>query len=282
MCRCVWFLLLLAYVVPCEAKESRIVCVGGVLTEILYTLGAGHLLVGSDISSTYPEVAKKLPKVGYVRTLSAEGILSLAPDLVIITDQAGPQASVSQIKSTGVDMLVLKSPRSLDDVQEVIKVLAAVLERVAEGERLIEKIEQEAKVLSETVKQQGRAWRVLFILHHGTGAPMVAGVGTAADHIITLSGGKNVVTTYKGYKALTPESSVALKPDIILMTKRGLEQFGGKERLVQHPGLSLTTAVQNGRIIAMDALFLLGFGPRTIEAALALHRQYQVYYPFSQ
>lgn len=103
---------------------------------------------------------------------------------------------------------------------------------------------------------------------------MVAGVSTAADSIIALAGGQNAVSGYSGYKPLTPESAVAAQPDIILLTSQGLEAIGGSEGLRGLPGLALTPAVKNDQIIAMDALLLLGFGPRTADAAMTLHRKF--------
>ena len=92
---------------------KRVVSVGGALTETVYALGAGELLVGSDTTSYYPEAAANSPKVGYQRALSAEGILSLSPDLVIMTDEAGPPPVLAQLNSAGVNMLTLNAGRSL-------------------------------------------------------------------------------------------------------------------------------------------------------------------------
>jgi iron complex transport system substrate-binding protein len=79
------------------------------------------------------------------------------------------------------------------------------------------------------------------------------------------------VTGYEGYKPLSPEAATSLAPDILLVTTQGLEQSGGEAALLAAPGVSLTPAAKNGHVIAMDALLLLGFGPRTAEAALELN-----------
>ena len=74
------------------AKMPRIVSVSGATTEIVYALGAEKQLVGSDTTSLFPAAALQTPKVGYMRQLSAEGLLSLKPDAVITTHEAGPAA----------------------------------------------------------------------------------------------------------------------------------------------------------------------------------------------
>ena len=190
---------------------KRLVAVGGAVTEIVYALGAENLIAGSDTTSYFPPAAEKLPKVGYMRSLSAEGILSLRPDLLIVTDDAGPPAVLKQVESVGTKILRLKSGRSIADVEDSIRKLAKVLDREAQGKALLAKMDRDAATLAGEVSELKTPPRVMFILQHGGGAPMVAGGGTAADSIIRLSGGANVVTAYDGYKPLTPEAAVAMR-----------------------------------------------------------------------
>ena len=254
---------------------ERVITIGGALTETVYALGAKDLIVGSDTTSYYPPMAEKLPKVGYQRALSAEGILSLSPDLVILTEEAGPPPVLRQLESAEVEILTLKAGRSLEDVKANIQKIAEALNREETGAALIQKIDAESKKLTDSIATAKYKKRVMFILQHGGGAPLVAGKGTAADSIIALSGAANVVEDYDGYKPLSPEAAVALKPEVILITKRGLEQAGGKESLLNVPGISLTPAGRHGHVIAMDALLMLGFGPRAAQAASVLRKAYE-------
>ncbi|MCY4324456.1 MAG: ABC transporter substrate-binding protein [Betaproteobacteria bacterium] len=269
-------LLIVATVAAASAAvPQRVVTVGGALTEIAYALGAQELLVGSDTTSYFPAAAEKLPKVGYQRTLSAEGILSLAPDLLILTEEAGPPAVIKQLAATDVSMITLKAGRSVDDIKANVQAIGAALDRQRQANDLIARITAEQYALADLVERQPVNRTVLFILQHSGGAPLVAGTDTAADNIITLSGARNAVAGYRGYKPLTPEAAASLQPDIILTTKRGLAQAGGLPRLLDLPGLALTPAAASGNVIAMDALLLIGFGPRTVQAAIQLHDAYQ-------
>ncbi|WP_288902853.1 ABC transporter substrate-binding protein [uncultured Sneathiella sp.] len=250
---------------------KRIVSIGGALTETIYALDAGDLVVGSDTTSYYPPAAASAPKVGYMRALSAEGILSLSPDIVILSEESGPPTVLEQLKSAGVTMLELEAGRTIGDVKKNIKILAETLEKQGEGESLISEIDDTVSKLQEAIAAQESSRSVMFILQHSGGAPMVAGSKTAADSIIKLAGAENAVTGYDGYKPLSPEAATSLAPDILLVTTQGLEQSGGEATLLAAPGVSLTPAAKNGHVVAMDALLLLGFGPRTAEAALELN-----------
>lgn len=271
MTRILVFLSLFISTAAHADAPKRIVSVGGALTETIYALDAGDLVVGSDTTSYYPPAAASAPKVGYMRALSAEGILSLSPDLVILSEESGPPTVLEQLKSAGVTMLVLEAGRTIGDVKKNIKILAETLEKQGEGESLISEIDGTVSKLQEAIAAQESSKSAMFILQHSGGAPMVAGSKTAADSIIKLAGAENAVTGYDGYKPLSPEAATSLAPDVLLVTTQGLEQSGGEAALLAAPGVSLTPAAKNGHVVAMDALLLLGFGPRTAEAALELN-----------
>ena len=106
------FLVVLLLAEPTFAAGSqRIVSIGGAVTEIVYALGAGSDVVGSDTTSYFPPQAKNTPKVGYQRALSAEGILSLSPDVVLLSEESGPPKVLAQLESVGLHLVYLKAGR---------------------------------------------------------------------------------------------------------------------------------------------------------------------------
>ena len=267
--------LLFTVSVYAEQKPQRIITIGGALTEIIYQLDGGENLVANDTTSYYPSEAEKLPKVGYQRALSAEGILSLKPDLVIHTDEAGPGTVLKQLETANVNLLEIKSARSIDDIFNSINIIATAIGKEAEAKQLIADLQNKKKYLEQILSNQKEKQKVMFLLQHSGGAPMVAGTQTAADSIIKLSGAINVVTAYEGYKPLTPESVITQSPDIILVTSQGLALAGGEESLIKNNSLAMTPAGKNRNIVSMDSLLLLGFGPRTVDAAMQLHEQFE-------
>jgi iron complex transport system substrate-binding protein len=268
-------LTVILFSLPLHAEiPKRVITIGGSLTEIVYALDSQSLLVGSDTTSYYPEAAESLPKVGYQRTLSAEGILSLQPDLVILTEEAGPPAVLKQLKATGVDLISLKSSRSFNDVKNNITQIGEALHSIPQAQNLLKEIDQQYESLQNILESSRQSPQVLFLLQHAGGSPMVAGKDTAADSIIKLSGAKNVVKAFEGYKPFTPEAIIAMQPDVILVTAQGLEQVGSLDALLKIPGLAQTPAGQQKRVLVMDSLLLLGFGPRTPQAAIELHQMY--------
>lgn len=242
---------------------ERIVSLGGPVTETVYALGAGDLLVGADTSSVYPAAATKLPQVGYQRTVAAEGVLALRPTLVLATDEAGPPAALEQIRGAGVKVVLAPSEHSVAGAQAKVRAIAAALDKTPEGERLAAEIGRQAAEAQDLVAKRAGKPGVLFLYARGGGVMNVAGAATAADAMITLAGGRNAVSGYENYRPLTAEAAVAAAPDVILTLDRGLASVGGTDKLLEQPGLALTPAGKAKRVLSFDDLYLLGFGPRT-------------------
>lgn len=254
------------------AKDtSRIVSVGGALTEIVYALGARKTLVAVDTTSRYPaSVLKTLPDVGYMRTLSAEGILSLKPTLILADEDAGPPPQIKLLRVAGVPLIRIPKDPTPRGVVRKIRIVGMALGRVDSAERLAARFERDMASLAKTIATVGKKPRVLFVLSVGRGAPLASGRKTAADGIIQLAGGVNAIQGYDNYKPLTPEGAVTATPDVILVTHRTVKLMGGTDRILARTELRTTPAGRNKRIVAMDGLHMLGFGPRTPSAVKAL------------
>lgn len=265
------FPVLLAAVlaIPAHAAE-RIVSTAGAITETIYALGAQGELVAADVSSVYPAEATKLPSVGYARQLSAEGILSVNPTLVLVTEDAGPPEVLQQLETAKVKVVKLSNKHTPEAALERIQKIGEAVGRPAEAAKLVESVSADLDAAKALVASAKGKPSVLFIYARGGGTMNVSGTGTSADAIIELAGGKNAVTGYENYKPLTAEGAVAAAPDFILVTSRGLEASGGVDGLLKQPGIALTPAGKEKKIIAMDDLLLLGFGPRVGQAAKEL------------
>ena len=256
--------------VRAQQKQPRIVSVGSSITEIVYALGAEKLLVGVDTTSLYPEAARALPQVGYMRALSAEGVLSLKPTLIVATTAAGPAGTLEQLKATGIEVMILPDLYDYDSVVAKIAAVGRVTGKVAEAEAMIAKGREAMTTLSGKLKTAAAHPRVLFLLSMGGGAPQAAGRDTAAAGIIRLAGGVNAIDGYSGYRPLTPEAVIASKADFVLVTRQTVQAMGGLQAILDQPSLNRTPAGKAGKVLEFDALLLLGFGPRTPQAAAEL------------
>jgi len=251
--------------------SSRIITVGGAVAEVLYALGLGDRIVARDDSSIYPEVVTELPSVGYLRFLSAEPVLAVNPSLIIATEDVGPPEAVAQLQQSGVTFLIVPAEDTLDGAVEKIDMIAAALDREEQGAALIADMQADIAEAQELSQQVENTPRVMFVFVRGPAVLTVSGTGTGADEMIRLAGAQNVFD-HEGYIPMTSEA-VAAAPDVIVTNSTGLESIGGDlENFLELPGVSLTPAAENDRILYqnLDDVYLLGFTPRLGKAILEL------------
>lgn len=254
--------------------SQRVVVAGGSVTEIVYALGLGDRLLAVDSTSLYPAAATALPNVGYMRQLSAEPILALDPDVVLAVADSGPPAALEQIRDAGVPVVLIPDEPTPQGVLEKIAMIATALDAAAAGQALHDKVARELKAVAATFGDVAARPRVLFLLTISQNRTTVAaGRETSAEGIIALAGGVNAIDGFERYKPLSPEAAVAAAPEVLLITQRSLDLLGGKETLLATPEIALTPAGRDGRVVVMDGLLLLGFGPRTAKAAGVLGKQ---------
>jgi iron complex transport system substrate-binding protein len=252
------------------ADPSRVVSIGGSLTEIIYELGLESALVARDQTAYFPEAAQKLPDVGYMRALAPEGVLSVSPTALLVLEGAGPKEALDVLHSVGVEYQTVPESYSAEGVLEKVKDVGIMFGAEDKASTLASKIEGEFADLAESTGKITEPKKVLFILSNEGGQIQASGTGTAADGIIALAGAKNAVTEYPGYKALSEEAITIAAPDAIVMMDRTGAQAASDDELLAHPAIALTPAGKSKAIYRLDGAYLLGFGPRTAAAATEL------------
>jgi iron complex transport system substrate-binding protein len=248
------------------ADISRIVVLNGDIAEIVFALGLGPRVVATDTSATFPAEVKALPKVGYQRTLSAEGILSQRPTVVLGDESAGPPAVLEQIQSAGTPVVALATAKTLEAPAAKVRAVAAALGVGADGERLAAKVDAEiADARRPLARVTGATPRVAFLYVRGTSTMMIGGRGSGADAMIAGAGGVDAGTEagLVNFVPLTAEALVAANPDVLLLLRAGLESVGGVDGLLGLPGVAQTAAGQARRVLAYDDLYLVGLATRT-------------------
>ncbi|PRH25815.1 heme/hemin ABC transporter substrate-binding protein [Burkholderia multivorans] len=264
-----------------QSAPKRVVVIGGALAETAFALGGehahGYRLVGADTTCTYPEAAKRLPKVGYQRALSAEGLLSLRPDLVLASAEAGPPAAIAQVARAGVAVQTFDEHHDAESVRAKIAGIARALDMRDAGVALLRQFDRDWQAARDSVAAHvpggAQPPRVLFVLNHTGNQALVAGRRTAADAMIRYAGARNAMQGFDHYKPLTSEALAAAAPDVVLISDEGLAAVGGRAALLAAPGFAATPAGRAQRIVSLDALLLLGFGPRLPLAVTTLHRR---------
>ncbi len=245
---------------------SRLVVIGGSLTEIVYALGEEEHLVARDSTSTVPSEAAKLPDIGYMRQLSPEGVLSVAPTAILALEGSGPPETMDVLSRASVPLTVVPETYDRAGILRKIRFVGAALGQDAKAEELAAEVAQDIDAARSLIDGVAARKRVLFILSLQGGRILASGTGTAADGIIRMAGGVNAMDAFTGYKQVSDEAVTQARPDVILMMSRGGDLDAADAELLANPALAGTPAGQNRAIVRMEGSYLLGFGPRTAGA----------------
>ncbi|MEO9874758.1 MAG: ABC transporter substrate-binding protein [Anderseniella sp.] len=266
--------LLAAITGPVEAagktNASRIVSIGGSVTEIIYMLGSSDKIVAVDSTSVFPATALETKaSVGYMRQISPEGVLSTRPDLVVAIEGAGPPQALAVLQESGIAYEKIPNRPSTAGVIEKITHIAELLGKQKQAKQEISRIESDLALLKTAKGSISKQKKVLFLLTAASDRMVAGGTGTSAAGIIELAGGENAITSFAGYKPVSTEAVIAMKPDAILILDRG--GHGADPSVISNnPAFSDLPATLNKDIFAMDGSLLLGFGPRVVDAAWML------------
>jgi iron complex transport system substrate-binding protein len=249
---------------------SRILSIGGDVTEILYALKADDKIIAVDSTSQFPaDALKTKANVGYLRALSSEGVLSTNPSLTIAGKDAGPPPVVAVLKASSIPYIEVPDNQTPEGVAATIRFIASVVGAQAAGDALAKDVENDFALLAEQRAKISKPKRALFILSVQNGRATIGGTGTSADAMIKLAGAENVAAGAQGYKPLADEAAVELAPDAIVTMQHGRDG-PPSAHIASVKSLQGSPALQNHQVIEMNGLYLLGFGPRCARAAREL------------
>jgi iron complex transport system substrate-binding protein len=249
-------------------KDQRIVSLSKQLTEYVFALGKGHNLVAVDLSSTYPDSAKLLKTVGYHRALSPESIIAMNPDLVIHSNDIGPENVLPQIAKAGLNIKAFGGANTIDSAKLLMKELGFFLGEEKKADSLVNTFTTSIQHATDSLNALHIVdTPTVMIIHFGRANNIyfiVSGRKGVADKIISMAGGKVVKYNAKGARQISAEAVAEANPDIIIATDYGYDQMGSMEKFITDvPGVSLTNAAKNKRIIRFEEHDLIYFGPRS-------------------
>jgi iron complex transport system substrate-binding protein len=249
-----------------QSAGPRVVSVSKQINEFLYEIGAEDVLVARDLTSIYPRQITRLPSVGYHRALSAEGIISMRPTMLLTDGNLGPDAVVEQVRKVGIPVVIMSPGSSLDSAEALMAHLGERFHHERQADSVLAGWRQGmAGALADSTRWAGQPRPRVLVMHFGqiNNSYLAMKRGSAADRIIEWAGGVNAVDSVGGMLRLTPELIARAAPDVIIATDVGFDRVGSAAKFATLPGVSLTPAAKSGRIYRVDETEVMYFGPRT-------------------
>jgi iron complex transport system substrate-binding protein len=273
----IFIILILSFYGAALAAESavpphRIVSLAPSTTEILFALGLGDNIVADTTFCDYPEDAKKKPKIGGMSNPSLEAIITMKPDLVVMTTDGNPKEIEERLRSLHIRTYVFTA-RRLVELPQGIRDMGVVVGVKERAERLAREIEtgintvkgrKSAMVTDHDVRNPKSAipLKVLFIVWP---EPLiVAGPGTVMDDAISLLGYENIVAAAKtSYPKYSIEEVIRQAPDVIFVGKASGMDIRDLSRKILNRLASVPAVGNNSVCYISDNLYRLG--PRVIK-----------------
>lgn len=252
-----------------RAGGGRLVTIGGAVTETVFALGQGERVMAVDSTSRFPSRVSGLGQIGYLRALAPEGLIGLAPDLLLVSEEAGPPQALAVLRAAGAPLAMVPDQAGPDAIGRKITSVAAALGM--DGSALSQAVASDWRALDTSVSAL-RPLRAVFVLSTARGAPLVSGSQTHADAMLRAAGAQNVVRGFSGYRPLSAELAASLAPEVIVMMDHALAEAGGAQAVLRVPALAVTPAAAGRRVVALDGSYMLNFGPRAAHARRDLAR----------
>ncbi len=256
-------------------KDMRIVCLSKQLTEMVFALGKGHNIVAVDLSSTYPDSAKLLKTVGYHRALSPESIIAMNPDLVIHSNDIGPETVLPQITTAGLNIKAFGGANTIDSAKLLLKALGNFFGVEKKADSIIAKMNVDLASAADSLKALGiKDSLKVMIIHFGlrnNNYFVMSGRNGVGDKMIRLAGCTPATYNGQGAREMSPEAVALANPDVIIATDFGFDKMGSMDKFISSvPGVALTNAGKNKRIVRFEEHDIVYFGPRSGENIIKL------------
>jgi len=245
--------------VTLPASARRIVSLAPSITESLFAIGAGEQVVGVTDYCNFPPEATRRQHVGGMITPSIETIVSLKPDLILVSMEGNLREDFLRL----VDLhapVVVTNPRTLDDIAHSLHLLGTLTGHTDQADSLVRHLTGQRQRILERIS--ARRQRVLMFVSL---QPLIAvGAGTFLHDLLTCAGASNLAAhTGMTYPAYSREAMTAEDPDVLLILSDALPVL---ERVTAlFPEWARLTAVQKGRVFLVNADLVSRPGPRAVD-----------------
>lgn len=240
---------------------QRIVSLSPHITEQLFAIGAGDLIVGTVEWSDYPEAAKNISLVGSSSAINYEVLMRHDPDLVLAWRSGNGERVVSRLRALGFTVYV-QEPERLEDIPQELSRLGVLTGREQEADAVVKAFSKRIGELRQRYSQRA----TVRVFQQIWNQPLITlnGAHLASD-IIRLCGGHNIFSDVPTLVVNTSLEAVLLRdPQLIIITESDSDLSASIKAWQKWPGIS---AVANDQVVAIDPDLLQRHGPRIADGA---------------
>jgi iron complex transport system substrate-binding protein len=246
---------------PPIVSAPRIVSLSPHITELLFAAGAGARIVGVDDASDYPSAARQIPRLGEVAALDMEGLLRLAPSIVIIWETGTPPRVRTELERLHLRVLVTEQ-RRLDDIGQALVEFGRLAGTSAAADDAARRYR--ANLAELRARYEGRA--PLKVFYQVWDRPLYTLSGEhVVSELISLCGGDNIFADVGQLASIVDREAVlARNPDVILIGAAGKDGYAQAADWNRFPNLK---AVRDQHVFAVNPSLVGRMAPRILDGA---------------
>jgi iron complex transport system substrate-binding protein len=261
-----------------DKAPEKIISLSPGITEMIFLLRAEDKLIGISDYCNFPEETQRINKVGGLQNINIEKIVSLQPDVVLISSII-PKKEVDKLEKSRITVIAIKEEEKLEGMLEALRILGRIVDNVDVADSLIcdfsEKLESykhaddadwmDLRGLNICENHDNprhlRAKKptVYYVVSFGAAGDFTAPGNSHISEIIHLAGGRNIGDALSTWN-ISREYLFAQNPDLIFVRTEELEHF------VKTYPYTLLDAVKNNHVYSIESGWIDVVSPRNFSA----------------
>lgn len=246
---------------------QRIISLAPSVSENLFAIGAGGLVVGVTTADDYPPAVARLPRIGNFYQPLVEKIRALRPDLVVVESGTVHRADMDNLANRLQAPVYAQNSRRFSDVARQLLRLGEMTGHAAQARPVAAAFSAKAARVARRI--QGQRPVSVFVQIDLT-ALYAAGPGSFIDDLIRLAGGINVVRGSNPFPLVSKEAVIAGDPAVYIFTVPAGPNVALPSPPPVDPALREIAAVRNRRVYGINADLLSRPAPRLADGLTLL------------
>lgn len=269
-------------------SASRMVVIGHTPGNLAFALGVGDRVIARGQEVDWPKLdVSRVRSIGWAGLIDAESLLSMRPDVILISDRflrmmSRSQAVLAQVRAADVPVIIIPEQSLMDQpgkaasvnvIQDIITFMGKIFAAESTAQHLQSKVRHDIDELSR-LKEARPLQRMIYVNHWVDGVYLGAGRGTLGDLMISLIGGQNSVAQIgRDFVSLAPEALLEIAPEIIIVGQESIRRLSMQDPIGAFRAkreIALTPAGRTGAILPVEVSATFSATQRLTAAALHL------------
>lgn len=252
-----------------KTEPKKVVSLTPAVTEIVYALGKGGLLVGRTDYDDFPAEVKNVQSVGDTMGPSVEQIIQLSPDVVFASSLLKKDLE-KKMEEVGITVVTISEGKDMNEVYRTITSVGQILNAEGKSIEIVDSMKKRLEGVSNKVEGQ-KAPKVYYVVDFGKSGDFTATGDTFISGLLDLAGGANIAKDASGWM-YSLEKIIEKDPEIILVSS--LPDI--KKSFITTEGYSKLSAVTGNKVFEVDDNLLSRQGPRLVDGVEVLAK---IFYP---